>query len=43
MGIGEKPYLDPNSRSKTEVLEERKGKVESESERGIDVSNTVSA
>lgn len=35
--------MDPNSRSRTEVLEERKEKAESESEEKIDVSNTVSA
>jgi len=43
VGIGEKPYLDPNSRSRTEVLEERKEKTENESKKEIDVSNTVSA
>jgi hypothetical protein len=43
VGIGEKPYLDPNSRSRTEVLEERKEKLESDIKEEIDASNTVTA
>ncbi|KAF2998493.1 hypothetical protein E8E13_003319 [Curvularia kusanoi] len=44
VGIGEAPYLDPKSRSRTEVLEERKQQNgQEEGKGGIDVSNTVSA
>ncbi|KAJ4358811.1 hypothetical protein N0V95_002733 [Ascochyta clinopodiicola] len=43
VGIGEAPFLDPNSRSRTEVLQERQQNVKGEAERGLDKSNTVSA
>lgn len=44
VGIGEAPYLDRNSRSRTEALEERKQqKAKASEERGIDTTNTVSA
>ncbi|KAJ4988289.1 alpha-ketoglutarate-dependent sulfonate dioxygenase 3 [Stagonosporopsis vannaccii] len=43
VGIGEAPYLDPNSRSRTEALQERQQKGQSEAEVGIDRANTVSA
>ncbi|KAJ4322334.1 hypothetical protein N0V94_002443 [Neodidymelliopsis sp. IMI 364377] len=43
VGIGEVPFLDPNSRSRTEVLEEKKQSVKGETGLGLDKSNTVSA
>ncbi|KAH6629038.1 hypothetical protein C7974DRAFT_375929 [Boeremia exigua] len=43
VGIGEEPYLDPKSRSRTEVLEERQQNVKVDAKGGIDTSNTVSA
>ncbi|KAL1645595.1 hypothetical protein SLS61_008278 [Didymella pomorum] len=46
VGIGEVPYLDPNSRSRTEVLAERqqqKVKDAAEGKGTIDTTNTISA
>ncbi|KAJ8112602.1 hypothetical protein OPT61_g5063 [Boeremia exigua] len=43
VGIGEAPYLDPNSRSRTETLQQRQQKVEGNTKGIIDVANTVSA
>ena len=43
VGIGEKPFLDPSSRSRTEVLEERQQKTKADGGRGLGQSNTVSA
>ena len=46
VGIGEAPYLDPNSRSRTEVLAERQQQEVKDTAGGkgtIDTTNTVSA
>ncbi|UPX20345.1 uncharacterized protein EKO05_0010580 [Ascochyta rabiei] len=43
VGIGETPFLDPNSRSRTEVLKERQQNGKGEVERGLDTSNIISA
>lgn len=43
VGIGEVPYLDPNSRSRTEVLAEKREVVVRESKGGLEKSETVSA
>ncbi|KAF1850371.1 taurine catabolism dioxygenase [Cucurbitaria berberidis CBS 394.84] len=44
VGIGEAPYLDPSSRSRTEALaDERKIVVDGHSKNGIDRSETVTA
>jgi hypothetical protein len=43
VGIGEVPYFDPRSRSRTEVLAEKRGLVDRGSERGVEKSETVSA
>lgn len=43
VGIGEVPYFDPNSRSRTEVLAERRVVVDGHSKNGVDKSETVSA
>lgn len=42
VGIGEAPYLDPNSRSRTEALEEKQQKTTAGEERRIEITNTVS-
>ncbi|KAF1944440.1 taurine dioxygenase family protein [Clathrospora elynae] len=41
VGIGEAPYLDPSSRSRTEALAERKFVVNGHSKEGVDKSETV--
>ncbi|KAH7397228.1 hypothetical protein BKA66DRAFT_437806 [Pyrenochaeta sp. MPI-SDFR-AT-0127] len=43
VGIGEAPFFNPDSRSRTEDLAERKVAVESHSKNGIEKSETVSA
>jgi hypothetical protein len=43
VGIGEVPYFDPNSRSRTEYLAEKKVVVEVDSRKGLDKSEVVSA
>lgn len=46
VGIGEAPFLDPNSRSRTEVLAERQHQKDTGKEvvgHGFDAGNTVSA
>ncbi|KAF2023313.1 taurine catabolism dioxygenase [Setomelanomma holmii] len=43
VGIGEAPYLDPNSRSRTEALEERRVVVDQGSRNGVEKSETVTA
>lgn len=46
VGIGEVPYLDPNSRSRTEVLAERQQQTVKDAAEGkgtIDTTNTISA
>jgi hypothetical protein len=43
VGIGEEPFLDPNSRSRTEVLAERRGFVDRTSSGGVEKTETVSA
>ncbi|KAH7070105.1 hypothetical protein FB567DRAFT_613358 [Paraphoma chrysanthemicola] len=43
VGIGEAPYFDPNSRSRTEALTERKVVVDQGAHNGVSKSETVSA
>jgi hypothetical protein len=43
VGIGEAPFFNPNSQSRTEVLEARRQGTEVETGRGLDKSNTVTA
>lgn len=46
VGIGEAPFLDPNGRSRAEVLAERQHQKDTSKEvggHGIDAANTVSA
>lgn len=43
VGIGEEPYLDPNSRSRNEVLAEKIGLVDRTSSDGIEKTETISA
>lgn len=43
VGIGEVPYLDPSSRSRTEVLGERQQDVEKEDRAGADATTIISA
>jgi hypothetical protein len=43
VGIGEAPYLDPNSHSRTEALAETKVLVDRGSRNGVEKSETVTA
>ena len=43
VGIGEAPYLDPNSQSRTETLAEKSVVVDGRLENGVDKTETVTA
>jgi hypothetical protein len=43
VGIGEAPYLDPNSKSRSEVLSSRSSVQDSGKGKGVDRAETVSA
>jgi hypothetical protein len=43
VGIGEVPYLDPNSQSRTEALAKNQQSVEETSEGKVEKSETLSA
>jgi hypothetical protein len=43
VGIGEEPYLDPNSRSRAEVLAEKRGLPDRTSSNGVEKTETISA
>lgn len=43
VGIGEAPYLDPNSHSRTEYLAEKKRTLVNGSGKGIEKTDTISA
>lgn len=43
VGIGEAPYLDPKSRSRTETLLEKRVVVDQGSGKGVEKSETISA
>jgi hypothetical protein len=43
VGIGEEPYLDPSSRSRTEVLTQKRELVDRTSNIGVEKTETISA